>query len=93
MDFDIEEYESQLRVNLGQEYQDVSKIFRYIVITAERLYLCNKYNLEVKEGDTPYFYLSMEDAWVWDTYLANRFIGKAEIYTFSDVNIEELKEP
>ena len=49
-------------------------------------------DLEVKgEGGTPFFHVMMEDAWVWDTYLSSRFLSRVEVYTLSDVNIEELK--
>lgn len=90
--YDTDEYEDQQRITLEKEYQDASRIFRYAVISAERIYLCNNVDLEVKgEGGTPFFHVMMEDAWVWDTYLSSRFLSRVEVYTLSDVNIEELK--
>lgn len=90
--YNTDEYEDQQRITLEKEYQDASRIFRYAVISAERIYLCNKVDVDVRgDGATPFFHVLMEDAWVWDTYLSSRFLNKVEIFTLSDLNVEELK--
>jgi hypothetical protein len=69
-------------------------MFRYVVETARRFYLCNGYHLDQHEngGDT-WFELTLTDAWVWDVYRPTRFVTKVAVRTFRDVNIEELKHP
>jgi hypothetical protein len=32
----------------------------------------------------------MSDVWVWDAYRTNRFVKSARVFTFKDVNIEEI---
>jgi hypothetical protein len=32
----------------------------------------------------------MTDAWVWDMYRKSRFVPKARVLSFKDVNVEEL---
>ncbi len=39
----------------------------------------------------PFFHLTMEDVWVWDKNRPTRMIPRAEVYTSSDVTIEELR--
>jgi anti-sigma regulatory factor (Ser/Thr protein kinase) len=38
----------------------------------------------------PFYHLKMEDVWVWDKNRPTRIIPRAEVYTSSDVTIEEL---
>ncbi|MDX6543175.1 MAG: hypothetical protein QOK32_778, partial [Gaiellaceae bacterium] len=33
----------------------------------------------------------MEDVWVWDKHRPTRIIPRAEVYTSSDVTVEELR--
>ncbi len=89
---DLERFETDLELALYREYRDVLPMFRYVVETARRFYLCNGYRLEQHEvgGDT-WFELTLSDAWVWDVYRPTRFVSQVQVRTFRDVNIEELK--
>jgi len=91
---DLERFETDLELALYKEYRDVLPMFRYVVETARRFYLCNGYHLDQHEngGDT-WFELTLSDAWVWDVYRPTRFVTKVAVRTFRDVNIEELKHP
>lgn len=92
MSADADEYEDRLEIMLMREYTDLARIFRYIVITAERTYMCNEAKVTpVATTGQVYFKVDLADAWVWDGHLPTRFIDRAEVYTFSDVNVEELK--
>ena len=64
---DLEQYESELELQLYREYKDVVGIFTYAVETERRFYLCNAVDLKVRtEGGDVYYEVSMGDAWVWD---------------------------
>ena len=91
---DLEQYESELELQLYREYKDVVGIFTYAVETERRFYLCNAVDLKVRtEGGDVYYEVSMGDAWVWDMYRPARFLKQARVVTFKDVNIEELDKP
>src|SRR5215207_8158567 len=63
---DLEQYESELELQLYREYKDVVGIFTYAVETERRFYLCNAVDLKVRtEGGDVYYEVSMADAWVW----------------------------
>ncbi len=91
---DLENFETDLELALYREYRDVLPMFRYVVETARRFYLCNSYRVALHEsgGDT-WFEVALTDAWVWDLYRPTRFVSQVQIRTFRDVNIEELKHP
>jgi|SRR5699024_9770143 len=90
-DDELAKYAADLELNLYKEYRDVIGIFRYIVETDRRFYLANSVEMVThhETGDT-YFELLLEDAWVWDVYRSSRFIQRARILSFRDINIEEL---
>src|SRR3954464_10113156 len=87
---DLEKYETEMELHLYREYRDVVSIFKYVVETDRRFYLCNAVDLKVREeaGDA-YFEVTMSDAWVWDMYRPARFAKNVKVLTFKDVNIEE----
>jgi uncharacterized protein DUF2469 len=88
---DLEQYESELELQLYREYKDVVGIFTYAVETERRFYLCNAVDLKVRtEGGDVYYEVSMGDAWVWDMYRPARFVTRVRIVTRNDVNVEEL---
>lgn len=88
---DLENYETEAELALYREYRDVVGLFRYVVETERRFYLCNKVDLQVRSsGNDIYFELSMVDAWVWDVYRSARLVKNVRVVTFRDVNIEEL---
>ena len=88
---DLEQYESELELQLYREYKDVVGIFTYAVETERRFYLCNAVDLKVRsEGGDVYYEVSMSDAWVWDMYRPARFVKSAKVLTFRDVSIEEI---
>ena len=88
---DLERYESEMELQLYREYRDVVSIFKYVVETDRRFYLCNVVDLKVRtEGQDAYFEVTMSDAWVWDMYRPARFAKNVKVVTFKDVNIEEF---
>ncbi len=88
---ELEQYETEIELQLYKEYRDVLPMFRYVVETERRFYLANEVRREVKNADgRVYFEIELEDAWVWDMYRPARFVSKVEVVTFRDVNIEEL---
>jgi hypothetical protein len=89
---DLEEYDAELELALKREYKTVFGLFRYCVLTQEATYLCNKLDLKIEHQPSyPLFHLTMEDVWVWDKNRPSRIIPRAEVYTSSDVTIEELR--
>lgn len=84
-------YEREAEAALFREYRDIAGQFRYAVETERRFYLANE--VEVAELNTERglaFNVFLTDAWVWDVYRPDRFVKFAKIFTFRDVNIEEL---
>ena len=89
---DLDEFEAALDLRLKREYADVFELFRYCILTQEATYLCNKYDLVYSaQPSYPFYHLKMEDVWVWDKNRPTRLIPRAEIYTSSDVTVEELR--
>jgi len=88
---DIERYETEIELQLYQEYRDVLPMFRYVVETERRFYLANDVQMEPRnEGGRTYFEITLGDAWVWDMYRPARFVSSVRVVTFKDVNVEEL---
>ncbi len=88
---DIERYETEIELQLYQEYRDVLPMFRYVVETERRFYLANDVSMEPRnEGGRTYFEITLGDAWVWDMYRPARFVSSVRVVTFKDVNVEEL---
>ncbi|WP_106506271.1 DUF2469 domain-containing protein [Brachybacterium timonense] len=91
---DLENYESDLELQLFREYRDVVGLFTYVVETDRRFYLANQVDLQPRAAGGEVFYeLNLADVWVWDIYRANRFVRSVRVVTFKDVNIEELNKP
>jgi hypothetical protein len=90
---DLERYETEIELQLYQEYKAVLPMFKYVVETERRFYLANEVNMEpVGENGRQFFRLTLNDAWVWDMYRPARFVANVTVVTFKDVNIEELPE-
>lgn len=90
---DLERYEAEMELALYREYRDVIGIFKYVVETDRRFYLCNAVDVKVRsESGDAYFEVSMNDAWVWDIYRPARFAKQVKVLTFKDVNVEELSK-
>ena len=89
---DLERYETEMELQLYKEYRDVLSMFRFVVETERRFYLCNEVDLKIMGDDRQqvYYQLDLQDAWVWDMYRPARFVSKVRVLTFRDVNIEEL---
>lgn len=89
---DLERYESEVELQLYQEYRAVVPMFKYVVDTERRFYLCNEVvgPKPRNEDGTIFFELELRDAWVWDMYRPARFVSSVKIVTFKDVNIEEV---
>jgi len=89
---DLDEFEAELELSLKKEYTAVFGLFRYCILTADATYLCNKLDLQVSpQASYPFFHVKMEDVWVWDKNRPTRIIPRAEVYTSSDLTIEELR--
>ena len=89
---DLDEFEAELELALKREYTAVFGLFRYCILTADATYLCNKLDLQVSpQASYPFFHVKMEDVWVWDKNRPTRIIPRAEVYTSSDVTVEELR--
>ena len=89
---ELDEYEAKLELRLKKEYSDVFGLFRFCVVTQDSTYLCNRHELRVlPQTSYPFFHLKMEDVWVWDKNRPTRIIPRAEVYTSSDVTVEELR--
>lgn len=88
---DLENYETDMELQLYREYRDVVSLFNYVVETERRFYLANHVDLQARsaEGEI-YFDLTLNDAWVWDVYRTARFVKTVRVITFKDVNVEEL---
>ena len=90
---DLENYESDLELQLFREYRDVVSLFTYVVETERRFDLANQVDLQVRSGGGEVFSeLRLADVWVWDIYRSNRFVRSVRVVTFKDVNIEELNK-
>ena len=88
---DIERYETEIELQLYQEYRDVLPMFRYVVETERRFYLANEVSMSPRnEAGRTYFEITLGDAWVWDMYRPARFVSSVRVVTFKDVNVEEL---
>ncbi|GAA1732170.1 DUF2469 domain-containing protein [Aeromicrobium alkaliterrae] len=90
---DLERFEADAELALYREYRDVVKIFKYVVETDRRFYLCNAVDVKVRsETGDAYFEVTLSDAWVWDIYRPARFAKQVKVLTFKDVNVEELQD-
>ncbi len=89
---ELDEFEAKLELELKREYTAVFGLFRYCILTQDATYLCNRLDLKVApQASYPFFHRQMEDEWVWDKNRPTRMIPRAEVYTSSDVTIEELR--
>jgi hypothetical protein len=88
---DLEDYESDVELQLYREYRDVCPMFRYWVETERRSYLANHVDLQVRsEGGRTWFELRLRDVWVSDMFRTNRFLPSVQVLAFKDVVVEEL---
>jgi hypothetical protein len=88
---DLENYETEMELQLYREYRDVVGLFSHVVETERRFYLANNVEVTVRsDGGEVYFEVTMQDAWVWDVYRPARFVKNVRVVTFKDVNVEEL---
>jgi hypothetical protein len=79
---DLENYETEMELQLYREYRDVVGLFSYVVETERRFYLANQVDLTVRSADGEvYFELALTDAW-----------KSVRVVTFKDVNVEELNK-
>jgi hypothetical protein len=89
---ELDEFEAELELRLKRESTAVFGLFRFCVLTQDATYLCNKLDLrKVSQPNYPFFHLRMEDVWVWDKNRPTRIIPRAEVWTSSDVTVEELR--
>ena len=90
---DLERYETEIELQLYQEYRAVLPMFRFVVETERRFYLANEVKMEPRNEDgRTYFEIELADAWVWDMYRPARFVSHVRVVTFKDVNVEEIPE-
>ena len=58
---DLERYETEIELQLYQEYRDVLPMFSYVVETERRFYLANEVKLDVRnENGRTYFELELQ---------------------------------
>ena len=89
---ELDEFEAEAELRLKKEYGAVFSLFRYCVLTQDATYLCNKLDMQyIPQPSYPFFHVKMEDVWVWDKNRPTRMIPRAEVYSSSDVTIEELR--
>ena len=89
---ELDEFEAEAELRLKKEYGAVFGLFRYCVLTQDATYLCNRLQMEpAHTAAYPMTRITMEDVWVWDKNRPTRMIPRAEVYTSSDVTIEELR--
>jgi hypothetical protein len=91
---DLERYETEIELQLYEEYRDVVGMFSYVVETERRFYLANSVDMNLRSEDgRTYFDIAMRDAWVWDMYRPGpaRFVSSVRVITFRDVNVEEIR--
>ena len=89
---DLEQYETEIELQLYREYRDVLPMFKYVVETDRRFYLANQVEVSVEyRGGQVFYRVDLQDAWVWDMFRPARFVTKVQVLTFRDVNIEELE--
>src|SRR5436190_14976436 len=83
---DLERYETEIELQLFQEYRAVLPMFKYVVETERRFYLANEVTMTtVDDNGRPYLKLDLHDAWVWDMYRPARFVTQVSVVTFKDV--------
>ena len=88
----FDDFDRELELALYREYRDVVSQFQYVIETERRFYLANEVNVVRRDTEHDfYFEISMQDVWVWDKNRPTRMIPRAEVYTSSDVTIEELR--
>lgn len=91
---DLENYETDMELQLYREYRDIVAQYNFVVETERRFYLTNEVELTPRSADGEvYFEVAMRDAWVWDMYRPVRFVKTVRVVTFKDVNVEELDKP
>ena len=89
---ELDEFEAEAELRLKKEYGAVFSLFGYCVLTQDATYLCNKLDMQyIPQPSYPFFHVKMEDVWVWDKNRPTRIIPRAEVYTSSDVTVEELR--
>ena len=89
---ELDEFEAEHELALKREYSAVYPLFRYCVLTQDATYLCNKLDVQyVAQPAYPFFHLKLEDVWVWDKNRFSNITPPTEIYTSSDVTVEELR--
>ena len=88
---ELENFETDLELQLYREYRDVAGLFQFVVETDRRFYLANSVRVEpVETKNGLYFDVELKDAWVWDVYRSARFVKHVHVMSFKDVNVEEL---
>jgi len=64
---EIEGYENNLELELFKEYRDVIGLFKYVVETERRFYLCNHVDVQARPGGGEVLFgLTPSDARGWD---------------------------
>ena len=58
---DLEKYETEMELNLYREYRDVVGIFKYVVETDRRFYLCNQVDVKARTEAGDVFFEVLDD--------------------------------
>ena len=92
MSEEIEGYENNLELELFKEYRDVIGLFKYVVETERRFYLCNHVEVQARPvGGDVFFELTLSDAWVWDIH-RGRFSRCCVLPAGSTVGAEVIRD-
>lgn len=90
---DLEQYETEIELQLYHEYKAVLPMFRFVVETERRFYLANDVKVDTRHvGPKVWFEVELGDAWVWDMHRPARFVSHVRVVTFRDLNVEELAQ-
>jgi len=94
MSNDIESYENNLELALFREYRDVIGLFKYVVETERRFYLCNHVDVQARPvGGGIFFWFAPAPPLGRGGPSSSRFVHSVRVVTYKDVNVEELNKP
>ena len=65
---DLEKYETEMELHLYREYRDVVGIFKYVVETDRRFYLCNQVDVKARTEAGDVFFEVVERRGRYDGY-------------------------
>jgi len=90
-DEELNQYRNKKEYEMYEEYQEIMYQFKFVVETDRRFYLANEVEMKAKnETNDVYFEVDLKDCWVWDPFRPQRFVKTVHVFSFRDINIEEI---